>query len=48
MRALNLEVLRAGIEATSQADIQSGRVGGIAIAVMQNGKTLYQECTMKN
>ena len=42
MRALNLEVLRAGIEATSQADIQSGRVGGIAIAVMQNGETVYQ------
>ena len=44
MRALDTEVLRAGIEATSKADIQSGSVGGIAIAVMQNGKTLYQEC----
>ena len=42
MHALDIEKLRLHIEATSQADIQSGRVGGIAIAVMQNGETVYQ------
>lgn len=44
MQALNAEVLKSRIQATVQADIQSGRVGGIAIAVMHNSETVYQEC----
>lgn len=43
MHTLDIEKLRVHIEATSQADIQSGRVGGIAIAVMRNGETVYQD-----
>lgn len=42
MHVLEVERLKRQIEATSLADIQSGRVGGIAISVMQNGDTVYQ------
>ena len=42
MHVLEVERLKRQIEATSLTDIQSGRVGGIAIAVMQNGETVYQ------
>lgn len=44
MHVLDAEKLKRQIEATSLTDIQSGRVGGIAIAVMQNGETVYQNC----
>ncbi|MBR2036130.1 MAG: beta-lactamase family protein [Lachnospiraceae bacterium] len=44
MHVLEVERLKRQIEATSLTDIQSGRVGGIAIAVMQNGETVYQNC----
>lgn len=42
MRRLNPELLRKNIEKTVNGDIESGRVGGAAVKVMQNGKTLYR------
>ena len=44
MQMLDIDKLKANIEATSRSDIESGRVGGIAVAVMQNGETIYQNC----
>lgn len=43
MSTLNVELLKKNIESTSHSDIQSGRVGGIAVSVMQNGETVYQD-----
>ena len=42
MKRLNPELLRKNIEKTVNADIESGRVGGAAVKVMQNGETLYR------
>lgn len=42
MKRLNKQVLKARVEKTISADIQAGRVGGAAVAVMQEGKTVYQ------
>ena len=44
MRCLNAEILSARIEARADDDIRSGRVGGIALAVRQNGKVVYENC----
>lgn len=41
---LDIKKLNAALNTTFEADIQSGRVGGIAALVMQNGKTVYQNC----
>ncbi len=42
MKRLNSELLKKNIEKTITADIESGRVGGAAVNVMQNGETLYR------
>ena len=44
MRVLDVKKLTHDIEQTSLLDIESGRVGGIAVAVMQSGETVYQGC----
>lgn len=44
MKRLNEKVLKEQIERTVCSDIESGRVGGVAAAVMQDGKTVYQGC----
>jgi len=44
MYRLNEKKLRERVRTTVLADIESGRVGGAAIAVTQDGKTVYQEC----
>lgn len=44
MRILNEQILQEQIERTILADIQEGKVGGAAVAVMQNGNTVYQKC----
>ena len=44
MRVLNEKRLKERIRTTVLADIESGRVGGVAVAVTQNGKTVYQDC----
>ena len=44
MRVLDVKKLTHDIEKTSLLDIESGRVGGIAVAVMQSGETVYQGC----
>ena len=46
MKKLEVEKLSQNIQNTSYADIQSGRVGGIAVTVMQDGKTVYQDYFM--
>ncbi len=42
MKRLNPELLRKNIKKTVEADVESGRVGGAAVKVMQNGETLYR------
>ncbi len=42
MKRLNPELLKKNIEKTINADVESGRVGGAAVKVMQNGETLYR------
>ncbi len=42
MKILNPELLKQNIEKRINADIESGRVGGAAVKVMQNGETLYR------
>ena len=42
MRTLNPILLKSNIEARSKDDIESGRVGGIALSVNQNGETVYE------
>lgn len=44
MRVLNEQILKEQIEKTIITDIQEGKVGGAAVAVMQNGRTIYQNC----
>lgn len=44
MRILNEEKLREQISKTILTDIDSGKVGGAAVAVTQADKTIYQEC----
>ena len=44
MRILNEQILREQIEQSIMTDIQDDRVGGAAVAVMQNGNTIYQKC----
>lgn len=44
MCRLNEKRLRERVRTTVLADIESGRVGGVAVAVTQDGKTVYQEC----
>lgn len=44
MHVLNEIILREQIEQTIGSDIESGKVGGVAVSVMQNGKTIYQAC----
>ena len=43
MDVLNEKILKDRIETTVLSDIESGRVGGVAVAVMQDGKTVYQD-----
>ena len=53
MRKLNAEKLNALVDARVNADIESGKVGGAALCVMQDGKVLlhktygYQNATTK-
>lgn len=42
MRILNEQVLKKQIEKTITTDIQDGKIGGAAVAVMQDGKLIYQ------
>lgn len=42
MKRLNPELLRKTIEKTIKADVESGRVGGASVKVMQSGETLYR------
>ena len=42
MRTLDPILLKNNIEARSKDDISSGRVGGIALSVKQNGETVYK------
>lgn len=44
MRLLNEKKLKERIRATILSDIESGRVGGVAVAVAQDGQTIYQNC----
>ncbi len=44
MNVLNKDVLEKQLENTIISDIQKGTIGGAAVAVMQNGKTVYQNC----
>lgn len=44
MNRLDKEKLRKKISETIQADIQCGKVGGVAVAVTQDGNTVYEEC----
>ena len=44
MQKINEQVLKKRIEETVNADMTAGRVGGVAIAVMQEGNTIYQNC----
>lgn len=43
MKKLNKKVLEERVKKTINEDIQAGRVGGAAVAVMQEGQTVYQE-----
>ena len=43
MHLLKEKVLKEQLEANIFSDINSGKVGGAAIAVTQDGKTVYQE-----
>lgn len=42
MRKLDPRLLKQNIENTINSDIDSGRVGGVAVKVMQNGETIYR------
>ena len=42
MKILDISKLKSRIEERSMGDISSGRVGGIVLAVNQNGKTVYE------
>lgn len=42
MKMLNEERLRKNIESSVYADLESGRVGGVAMVVQQQGKLVYQ------
>ena len=44
MYILNEKKLQKQIRTTVLADMESERVGGVAVAVTQDGKTVYQEC----
>jgi len=44
MRVLNRERLKEQVSATILADIESGRVGGAAVSVTQDGQSIYKEC----
>ena len=44
MHTIDTDSLKIRIETAAHSDIESGRVGGIATAVMQNGKLCYQGC----
>ena len=44
MRYIDQNTLKERIEARSKEDISSGRVGGIALAVRQNGNVAYESC----
>ena len=44
MRKLDRDLLKKTIEETVRTDIQAGRVGGVAVAVMQEGRTVYEDC----
>lgn len=44
MRLLNEKRLKEQVETTVLSDIENGKVGGVAVAVMQDGQTLYQDC----
>lgn len=44
MHVLNEKILKEQIEQTIRSDIESGKVGGVAVSVMQDGKTIYQAC----
>ena len=53
MKKLNVEKLHALVDARVQADIDSGKVGGASLCVVQDGKVLlhktygYQNATTK-
>lgn len=42
MRHLDPSILKKRIEERAENDLSSGRVGGIALSVKQNGKTVYE------
>ena len=44
MQTLNRELLKHNIETRMEADLASGRVGGAAISVRQNGESAYRAC----
>jgi len=44
MNRLNGKRLQERVRTTVLDDIESGRVGGVAVAVTQDGETVYQEC----
>ena len=44
MRVLNEKRLKEQVSTSILTDIESGRVGGVAVAVSQNGQTVYQDC----
>lgn len=44
MHLLKGNALKENLEATILSDVASGKVGGAAIAVTQDGKTVYQGC----
>ena len=43
MRILDEKKLRENIVNTVRSDIESGKIGGVAVAVMQEGNTVYQD-----
>lgn len=44
MQVLDKAMLGKCLEETILADVKEGKVGGVAVAVMQNGDTVYQNC----
>ena len=44
MRMLDQKRLKTYIDEHSREDIRSGRVGGMAVSVWQQGKPVYQGC----
>ena len=44
MKRIDINKLKAEIEKTVWSDIESGKVGGASLCVMQDGETVYSNC----